>query len=80
MTIHPDVRRRGQAELDALVGPDRLPVFSDRQSLPYVAAIVKECLRWHSVLPLGIPHRAIREDEYNGWRIPAGTVLLPNAW
>ncbi|PIL23560.1 cytochrome P450 [Ganoderma sinense ZZ0214-1] len=80
MTIHPDVRRRGQAELDAVVGPDRLPAFSDRQSLPYVTAIVKECLRWHSVLPLGIPHRAIHEDEYNGWRIPAGTILLANAW
>ncbi len=80
MAIHPDVRRRGQAELDAIVGPERLPAFSDRQSLPYVTAIVKECLRWHSVLPLGLPHRAIHDDEYNGWRIPAGTILLANAW
>ncbi|KAM5531521.1 hypothetical protein V8D89_014786, partial [Ganoderma adspersum] len=79
MTLHLDVRRRGQAELDAVVGPDRLPAFFDRQSLPYVNAIVKECLRWHSVLPLGIPHRAIHEDEYDGWHIPAGTILLANA-
>jgi cytochrome P450 len=53
MAMHPDVQRKAQAEIDAVVGQDRLPDFSDRAKLPYVNAIVKETLRWHSILPLG---------------------------
>ncbi|KAI0642608.1 O-methylsterigmatocystin oxidoreductase [Trametes meyenii] len=80
MVQNPDAQRNAQRELDAVVGPDRLPEFSDRDSLPYVNALVKEVSRWHSVAPLGIPHRTLEEDEYKGYRIPAGTVLVPNAW
>ena len=53
MAMHPDVQRKAQAEIDAVVGQDRLPDFSDRAKLPYVNAIVKETLRWHSISPLG---------------------------
>ena len=36
---------KAQKELDAVVGQDRLPEFSDRTSLPYTNAILKEVLR-----------------------------------
>ncbi|KAI0350845.1 O-methylsterigmatocystin oxidoreductase [Trametes cingulata] len=80
MAQFPEAQKKAQAELDAVVGPDRLPDFSDRDSLPYVNALIKEVFRWHSIVPLGIWHRAIEEDEYKGYRIPAGCVLVPNAW
>lgn len=51
MTIYPDVARKAQAELDAVIGQDRLPSFSDRDNLPYINAIVLEVLRWHAVVP-----------------------------
>lgn len=54
MTLFPDVQRRAQAEIDAVVGPDRLPSFADRDSLPYTEALVKEVLRWNVVLPTGM--------------------------
>jgi cytochrome P450 len=53
MAMHPDIQRKAQAEIDAVVGQDRLPDFSDRAKLPYVNAIVKETLRWHTISPLG---------------------------
>ena len=53
MAMHPDVQRKAQAEIDAVVGQDRLPDFSDRAKLPYVNAIIEETLRWHSITPLG---------------------------
>lgn len=53
MAMYPDVQKRAQAEVDGIVGPDRLPTFSDRTSLPYVNAIVSEVLRWQPVAPLG---------------------------
>ena len=30
--------------------------------------------------PEGFPHMATDEDEYNGYYIPKGTVVLGNAW
>lgn len=53
MALHPDVQRKAQVQLDEVVGTDRLPEFSDLDSLPYIDAIVKELMRWKPVLPLG---------------------------
>lgn len=53
MTLFPEVQKKAQAEIDAVVGNDRLPSFSDRSQLPYVEALVKEVLRWNVVAPLG---------------------------
>ena len=53
MTLFPEVQRRGQAEIDAVVGPDRLPTFDDRDRLPYVNAMVKEIIRWAPPVPMG---------------------------
>ena len=53
MAIYPEVQKKAQAEIDAVVGPHRLPDFEDRPSLPYINAIIKESMRWHLVLPLG---------------------------
>ncbi|KLO17678.1 cytochrome P450 [Schizopora paradoxa] len=50
---YPEVQRKAQAEIDRVVGTDRLPTFQDRESLPYVMAICKETLRWHTVVPEG---------------------------
>ncbi|EJF57353.1 cytochrome P450 [Dichomitus squalens LYAD-421 SS1] len=80
MVAYPDVQRKAQAELDEIVGQDQLPDFSHQKSLPYVNAVMKECSRWHTVMPLLVPHRSIKDVEYNGYLIPAGSVLIPNAW
>lgn len=45
MLLYPDVQRKAQAELDRVVGSDRLPEFSDERSLPYITAVVQEVLR-----------------------------------
>ena len=54
MVLYPDVQRRAQSELDTVLGQERLPTFDDRQSLPFIDAIVLEVLRWNVVTPLGI--------------------------
>lgn len=80
MAMHPEVQRKAQAELDAVVGPDRLPEHGDREALPYINAIAKEALRWQNVVPLGVVHRCMEANEYNGYLIPEGTLIIPNAW
>jgi cytochrome P450 len=52
LTLYPDVRKQAQAELDCVLGSDRLPTFDDRQRLPYIDALCKELLRWRVVVPL----------------------------
>ena len=97
MALYPEVQKKAQAEIDAVIGPNRLPGFEDRPSLPYINAIVKESSRWNLVGPLGmsfivmiintiltsyegLPHMSTTDDEYNGYYIPKGTVLIGNAW
>jgi hypothetical protein len=54
LVIFPHVQRRAQAELDLVIGRDRLPTFDDRPRLPYIEAICKELMRWQMVTPLGM--------------------------
>ncbi|KLO17440.1 cytochrome P450 [Schizopora paradoxa] len=80
MALFPEVQKRAQAEIDQVVGNDRLPKLSDRQHLPYCTALSKEIYRWNPVNPGGIPHMSNKDDIYNGYLIPAKTVIIPNHW
>ncbi|KAI1132726.1 putative cytochrome P450 oxidoreductase OrdA-like protein [Nemania abortiva] len=80
MTLFPEVQRKAQEEIDRVVGTSRLPTFSDRESLPYINAIVTEAWRWHTVVPMGLAHATNDDDVVNGYHIPKGAVILPNVW
>ena len=56
MIINPGIQLKAQAEIDAVVGHDRSPRWSDLGNLPYINMIVKEGHRWRPILPLGFPH------------------------
>lgn len=45
ITRNRDVLAKAQEELDRVVGGERLPDFSDCESLPYVNALVEEVYR-----------------------------------
>ncbi|KAH8103319.1 cytochrome P450 [Cristinia sonorae] len=76
MVLYPEVQRKAQATLDTVVGPTRLPTFDDREALPYIEAIVKETLRWQLVAPLAAAHLATDNDQYRGYHIPKGTLVI----
>jgi cytochrome P450 len=96
MLLHPEIQKKAQSEIDSVVGHDRLPSFKDKPTLPYIEALVKELFRWEPVAPLGLlhllrnffllkhasggPHFVAVEDEYRGYRIPAGSIILGNTW
>ena len=67
MALYPEVQKKAQAEIDAVVGPNRLPDFHDRPSLPYIDAAVKELTRWNLVAPLGrsfFCHHYFHSDKF----------------
>ncbi|KAG0702303.1 cytochrome P450 [Suillus ampliporus] len=82
MTLFPDAQKKAQAEIDAVVGPDRLPSFADRDrdSLPYTEALAKEVLRWHAVTPTCVPHCVTGDDIHDGYYIPKGSLIIANIW
>jgi len=80
MVLFPEVQKKGQAELDAVLGGDQLPTWADRERLPYVDAILKELLRWGVVAPQALPHCALEESEYMGYTIEKGTMVVANSW
>ncbi len=53
MILYPEVQKKAQAELDAVIGTERLPRISDRANLPYIRSVIAELLRWASTAPLG---------------------------
>ncbi|KAJ3556657.1 hypothetical protein NM688_g1904 [Phlebia brevispora] len=67
MVLYPDAMKRAQAQIDAVVGRERLPAFSDRRHLTYVEAIVREVHRWRPVGPLGVAKRSVQDDWYKGY-------------
>ncbi|KAJ8588852.1 cytochrome P450 [Rhizopogon salebrosus TDB-379] len=80
MILFPEVQAKAQAEIDSVVGKDRLPDFGDRDSLPYIEAVICEALRWHPPVPLGIPHATTTDDVFEGFHIPKGAVIIFNGW
>ncbi|KAJ3719643.1 cytochrome P450 [Lentinula guzmanii] len=75
-----EVLKKAQAEIDAVVGNERLPAFSDREHLPYLNAVLTEALRWNSVAPTGVPHRSMEDDIIGGYLIPKGSIIIANLW
>lgn len=79
MVLHPSIQKKAQAEIDRVVGQERLPTFEDRKNLPYLNFVLQETLRWGPVSPLGVPHRSLKDDVYNGMFIPKGSFVIANA-
>lgn len=79
MVLHPDVLRKAQAEIDQVVGVERLPTIADQSQLLYIDALIKELHRINPVTPF-VPHSLAQDDEYRGFRIPKGAWVSANNW
>ncbi|KAG5732706.1 O-methylsterigmatocystin oxidoreductase [Termitomyces sp. T112] len=77
---NPAVIKKAQEELDRVIGPNQLPTFADEDALPYITAITKETLRWKAITPIALPHLLSIDDEYMGYRLPKGSIIIPNVW
>ncbi|ESK92323.1 cytochrome P450 [Moniliophthora roreri MCA 2997] len=80
MARYPDKLRHAQAEIDRVLGGKRMPTIADMPNLPYVNALIKETMRWCPVVPMSLPRRLAEDDEYMGYHIPKGTIVMPNVW
>ncbi|KAJ7912131.1 cytochrome P450 [Mycena leptocephala] len=68
------------AEVDHVVGRERLPTIADEKDMPYIRGIIKEVLRIHAPFWAPTPHYSTADFTYNGMFIPKDTVVLLNCW
>ncbi|KZT23364.1 cytochrome P450 [Neolentinus lepideus HHB14362 ss-1] len=80
MVRNPVIQARAQAEMDLVVGKDRLPTFEDRVHLTYLQCIVMEALRWGATTPVGVAHRLCEDDVYGGFHLPKDSMIIANAY
>lgn len=80
MTKWPEVSKKAQKQIDAVVGEDRSPTWADYEELPYVAACVKEAMRWRPVSPLTFPRMLAEDDWVDGMFLPKGSEIIVNAF
>ncbi|TGO85282.1 hypothetical protein BPOR_0412g00020 [Botrytis porri] len=79
MLHYQECLQKAKAEIDAVVGKDRMPTFEDQQSLPYLGAFIRETLRWRLVTPTGIAHSSTQDYTYKGMLIPKDASVYANA-
>ncbi|KAJ8922410.1 hypothetical protein NQ315_004356 [Exocentrus adspersus] len=75
---YPEVQKKAQMEIDAVLGKHRVPTLEDRPNLPYVECVVLESLRMFGGRAFTVPHRAIRDTELCGYTIPKDVLILAN--
>jgi cytochrome P450 len=82
MVTRQEAQKKAREELDRVCTDGdslRLPRMSDLPQMPYIAAMIKEVLRWRPTVPIVPPHQLTEDLEFEGHVIPAGTALLINS-
>ncbi|MFY0566911.1 cytochrome P450 [Archangium lansingense] len=74
MTRHPEVFQRLRTEVDEVLG-QRVPGFADLRPLTHARNVLQESLRLYPPA-YWIPRTATEEDEIDGYRIPAGKMVV----
>ncbi|KAH0396009.1 cytochrome P450, partial [Aureobasidium melanogenum] len=77
----PDIQEKAIREIRKMFSEDEiLCAPEDEMKCEYVMALVKECLRYYTVLRLALPRATVKDITYEGKLIPAGTTIYLNAW
>ncbi|KAI1697358.1 cytochrome p450 domain-containing protein [Ditylenchus destructor] len=74
---YPETQSKMHAELDRVIGEDRIITQDEKQSLHYVNAIVAETQRYCNLLVINLLHRLTEEVHVRGYTLPANTAILP---
>jgi len=75
-----DIQTKFQAEIEAVTGNTRAVSVNDKAKMSYTEALLAETLRFSSIVPQGVQHRAVKDQEFKGYMIPKDTVITPNLY
>ena len=81
LSQRPDIQEKAVLEIRKFHGEEQpLCDENDDQKCEYINALVREALRYFTVLRLALPRASTKEIIHEGVRIPTGTVVFLNAW
>ncbi|XP_076180080.1 putative cytochrome P450 304a1 [Ptiloglossa arizonensis] len=75
---HPEVSRKVQEEIDTVVGTGRYVTWEDRNNLPYTESTIREVLRYETLTPFGVFHKALKDTTLCGYNISKDTIVITN--
>jgi cytochrome P450 len=79
LTQHDEVRAKMKAEIDAVLGPDRLPGLDDAARLPYTTAVFSEAMRiFPPVWVVG--RRALEDVTIGDYEVPRRTIVITSQY
>ncbi|EOB00943.1 Cytochrome P450 2W1, partial [Anas platyrhynchos] len=76
MMKYPEIQKKVHAEIERVLGPDRLPTFEDRKKMPFTTAVIHEVQRFVTLLP-HVPRCTSTDTHFKGYFIPKGTTVIP---
>ena len=72
-----EIQDKIQAEIEEIVGNDRLPSLEDRNDMHFTNAFILESFRYTSFVPL-VFHSALKDVSFKGYTIPKDTAGKTN--
>ncbi|KGN49696.2 geraniol 8-hydroxylase-like [Cucumis sativus] len=76
---NPQKLSKAQQEIRSVIGKGNPIKESDISRLPYLQAVIKETLRYHSP-PFLLPRKALQDVEISSFTIPKDAQVLVNLW
>lgn len=81
LAARPDIQEKCYNAIREMYSEDEIMCDPmDDQKCVYVAAFVRECLRYFNVLRLSLPRSVEQDFKYEGKIIKKGTIIFLNAW
>ncbi|OAK93503.1 cytochrome P450 [Phaeosphaeriaceae sp. SRC1lsM3a] len=81
LSQRPDIQAKAISEIRKYyTAEEPLADAYDDQKCEYIVALVRECLRYYTVLRLALPRATVKDVHYEGKLIPAGSTIYLNAW
>ncbi|GLJ49951.1 hypothetical protein SUGI_1062160 [Cryptomeria japonica] len=77
---NPHVLKKLQAEVEAIVGKERVVQESELKGMEYLVCVVNETVRLYPAVPLLIPHESTEDCTIDGYFIPKKSRAFVNSW
>lgn len=74
MSNYPEVQMKLRAEVEDVIG-SKIPSSEDKLKCDYMNSFISECLRFRPNVPLGFPHKCVKETKVARQMIPSGTTV-----
>ncbi|KAL0937396.1 3-hydroxyphenylacetate 6 hydroxylase [Colletotrichum truncatum] len=78
---HPEIQQKAFEAIQEFYDvTNPLCDVNDDQNCPYIRALVRESLRYFTVLRLSLPRATNKDFMFEGKLIPKGTIIFLNSW